>query len=114
MKRFFAAAWVGALLLGASFDAKAAIVWDESLDGDLSTLPGAPTSLGSLAAGESEFLGTTVNDLVSVDRDYLTFTIAAGHSLTNIMLNDYQAPGDDVGFIGLYAGSTASTPPGAW
>ena len=83
------------------------------MNGDLADNPAAPTSLGTLALGESEFVGTTVRNAAGVvDRDYLTFTVGAGALLTAILLNDYQAPGDNLGFIGLYAGSSASTPPG--
>ena len=105
--------WTLVAALYAPIPAHAVVIFDESIDGDLSTNPAAPTSLGTLALGESEFLGTTVTDAGGVDRDYLTFTIGAGRSLTAIMLNDYQAPGDNLGCIGLYAGSTASTPAGA-
>ncbi len=93
--------------------ASAAIVHDELVDGDLSDNPAVPTSLGTLALGESEFVGTTVRNAAGVvDRDYLTFTVGAGALLTAILLKDYQAPNDNRGFIGLYTGSSASTPPG--
>ena len=106
--------WAVAALLNASLAAGAAVVHDEGVNGDFSDNPAAPTSLGTLAVGESEVIGDTVRDLTGVfDRDYLTFTIGTGKLLTAIMLNDYQAAGDNLGFIGLYAGSSASTPAGA-
>ena len=110
----FAPVLILALFLYTPLSAQAAVVHDEGVDGDLSNLPGAPTALGTLALGESEFLGETLQDISGiVDRDYLTFTIGAGDLLTEIRLNDYQAPNDNLGFIGLYAGNTASTPFGA-
>ncbi len=104
---------MGVLLLTGSLAANAAIVHDEGVNGDLSDNPAAPTALGILVLGESQVIGTTVRDASGVvDRDYLTFTVGAGDLLTAILLNDYQAPNDNLGFIGLYAGSSASTPPG--
>ncbi len=111
----FAAIGLGTLLavLLAPLAAGAVVLHDEGVNGDLSDQPAAPTALGTLPLGEGEILGETVRDASGlVDRDYLTFTVGAGAALTAILLNEYRAAGDNLAFVGLYEGSTASTPPG--
>ena len=91
----------------------AATVWDESVHGDLSTDPGAPTGV-ALGLGSNLVIGSvqTPNDT----RDYLTFTIPVGKALQSLLLNQYEdldvgGPGDR-GFHGIVVGGTSFVPDG--
>lgn len=84
--------------------------YDESLDGDLSGNPNAPTPL-VLTNGSNVISGTMVAP--SDVRDYLTFTVPAGSSLTAINLNTYEdsvGGGGNTGFHALYADSVGFNP----
>jgi len=85
--------------------AHAAVVWDETLAGDLSNLGSSPTFV-ALASGANQILGTTGAPLGIVDADYFTVVVPAGHSLTSLTLLPGTMPVDDiVGFLGLQAGT---------
>ena len=67
--------------------AQAATVWNEGSNGDISSSEAAPTSI-VFALGNNVILGSVNggND----NRDYITFTIGAGQSLTGIELLAYD------------------------
>ncbi|HXV13293.1 MAG TPA: hypothetical protein VEC56_03720 [Candidatus Krumholzibacteria bacterium] len=83
---------------------------DESINGDLSTDPGAPTLL-ALSVGGNTVIGTTGNPAGVVDRDYITFNIPAGHMLVGLTLHAL-AP-DNIAFASFNAGTTSFVPSGA-
>ncbi len=71
------------------------IVYDESIDGDLSNFENAPTNL-DFGGGVSQLRGTiggSFNPNVGDGYDSLTFSIAANQTLYTILLNDYQVAG---------------------
>src|SRR5262245_15406434 len=72
-------------VLAACQSAHAAMLWDEGVNGDLSNSGLAPTLL-TLSPGSNEIVGTTGDGGQGVDRDYFTFTLAPGQSLTSIRL----------------------------
>ena len=78
--------------------------WNEATDGDLSGDRLAPSAL-ALTAGDNTVTGTTIVD----DLDYLTVTVPAGFTLTEINLLSYVSI-DDLAFIGMQAGSTFTQP----
>ena len=88
--------------------ANAATVWDESVNGDLSSSEAAPTSI-ALAVG-SNVLSGTVNGL-PLDRDYITFTIPAGFVLSAMNLATFSP--DNLAFSSFNTGSTSYIPSGA-
>jgi len=91
--------------------AGAAVIWDESVNGDLSTNSAAPTPV-AFALGGNTIIGTVSNSAaVGGDRDYITFTIGASQMLTGINLLAY-AP-DNLSFLGLNAGNTSFVPSAA-
>lgn len=74
------------LLLGASASASASVVWVESVDGDLSSDPAAPTGI-TFSAGINSIFGTV--QAPGDVRDYITFTLADDQILTGIFLRKY-------------------------
>jgi hypothetical protein len=98
-------------LLGAGA-AQAAVAWDEAVNGDLSGDPFAPNVAG-LGAGSNGLFGTTGRAGVGglVDRDYLSFTVPAGHVLAalNVLPGTTTVGGGS--FIGLAAGGVVTTDP---
>ncbi len=90
----------------------AGVVYDESINGDLSTNFSSPTSV-AIQAGSNQILGTTGRVASVIDRDYFTITIPAGHSLVSIGVLD-NTTGDNTGalvsFISVQSGATATDP----
>ncbi len=95
------------LLVALAVPASAAIIHDEAVNGDLGTLPGGPTSL-AFAVGGNNVIGSTGNPTGTPDRDYITFTIAPGHSLVGLTLLAL-AP-DNLAFASFNAGTTSFVP----
>ena len=102
-----------ALLYGAA--AHASTIYNEPVSGDLSNNGLAPTLL-TVSPGLNDVFGTTGRGASGVDRDYFTFTVAPGQSLSAItVLPGTQPLGTlAVSFIGVQAGpqvtvSTAAT-----
>ena len=89
--------------------------YDESVDGDLSTDPNAPTAL-SFNLGSNTVIGSVATPADT--RDFITFTIPEGQELTGILLQDYDdldtAPASDGnrGFNAINAGTTGFIPGG--
>ena len=114
MVRILVAISLVLLLSLVSLSAGAATVHDESVDGDLSSDPFAPTAL-SIGVGSNLVLGTM--QASGDTRDYFTFSIGADQALSSIFLRDYtdvasSSPGD-TGFAGIIAGTTSFIPNGA-
>lgn len=100
-----------ALLVAVPFAASAMEVWDESIDGDLSSDPNAPTPL-FLSLGSNLVHGSVVapGDV----RDYVTFTIPSGQALAGLDLLLYEdvvsgGPGN-TGYHAINAGATSLVP----
>lgn len=81
--------------------AHAATAYDEAVNGDLSNDNLSPTSI-SLGVGENLILGSTVHE-PSLDRDFFTIAIGAGHALNAVVLSSYTNT-DDLSFIGYKVG----------
>lgn len=86
-------------------------VWDEFLDGDLSTDPGAPTPLVFGLGGN-----TVIGSVHSPDdtRDYITFEVPDGMGLVALLQHQWEdldtgRPGN-TGFHAINAGSTSFIP----
>jgi hypothetical protein len=96
------------LLVGLALPAEAAVVHDEAVSGDLSSNPDAPTPL-ALLAGANTIIGSVSGS--PIDRDFITFTIAPGQTLSGLNLVSF-AP-DNLAFLSFNAGSTSFVPSGA-
>ena len=84
-----------------AFNAHAATVYDEAVNGDLSNDNLSPTSIG-LGVGQNLIVGSTVHQ-PSLDRDFFTVTVGSGQTLNAVMLSSYTTT-DDLSFIGYKAG----------
>ena len=91
----------------AAASAGALTIYDESVSGDLSGDPAAPTAL-AFDVGSNRVIGSVTTPADT--RDYLTFTIEAGQSLTGILLDAY-APFDTT-FQAINSGATSFIPSG--
>jgi hypothetical protein len=93
-------------LIALAVPAGAAVVHDESADGDLSTNNAAPTALAFVAGGNT-IIGTTGN-FGGIDRDYITFTIAPGQLLIALNMPVYTP--ENLGFAAFNAGTASHVP----
>lgn len=92
--------------------AAAATVWDESVNGDLSTNNATPTAV-AFAPGSNVVHGRVTNSAPADNRDYLTFTVPANHGLYKLLLLRWDAPdGSDgnTGFNAINSGATSFVP----
>ena len=83
---------------------------DESVDGDISTDPNAPTPL-ILSVGGNKITGTTGNIGGIIDRDYVTFNIPPGFALTGLNLLAFSP--NNLAFASFNTGTTSFVPSGA-
>ena len=102
---------------GGPVDPPAGPVEDDAFDGavigDLSDDAAAPTSLGTLALGESELRATQQgpNEEGGRDYDYVTFTVAPGQQLDALTLSGFETEGTNAGFLALVEGAAMDAPP---
>ena len=91
--------------------AHADLVWDESADGDLSSVATSPTAI-SVASGSNVVSGRV--QASGDTRDYFTFNIPSGLQLTGIFLLDYtdvvSGGNGDRGFIHIDDGTSSVVP----
>jgi hypothetical protein len=95
-----------ALLAVLASPVSAGVIWDESINGNLSTNPAAPTPI-VFAPGGNTIIGTVAN-INAQTRDYITFTIPDGQTLTSLNLLAFSP--DNIGFSAFNAGSTSVVP----
>ena len=84
----------------------AAVVWDEAIDGSLSTDRQTPTDFGSLSVGSNDAIGTTVSGISK----FFTFNIGANEELSALIVEDWDSA-DDLGFLGIVTGDTFTVDP---
>jgi hypothetical protein len=83
---------------------QAQVLWDETINGNLSNDRLNPTNL-SFNAGNNHIIGS----MDSTDKQYVHFTLAPGMALTNIFVVSYVSL-DDAAFIGVQEGTTFTEP----
>ncbi len=89
--------------------AHAGVLWNETIQGDLSNNWLNPTD-ATLSLGDNSVLGSTGDSGTGdFDRDYLTITIPQGMLLTELILVDYFST-DQSSFIGVNPGETTIDP----
>jgi len=96
------------LLAAMAVPASAAVIWNEGINGDLSSSEAAPTGI-SFGVGTNQILGTVSGS--PLDRDYITFTIAPGQTLSHLNLIAFSP--DNLAFSAFNSGSTSFIPSGA-
>jgi hypothetical protein len=84
----------------AAASARGTVVWDESVNGSLSSSGSSPTAF-TLAPGVSSVIGTVGG---SASQDWINITVPAGDELSELVLGSYQST-DAQGFFGVQAGS---------
>lgn len=89
----------------AATGARASIIHDEGVDGDLSGDRFIPTAY-TLAFGTNSVIATSV----SGDREYVTLSVPAGMQLDSVVLFSYVGV-DLTAFIAVQAGTTFTEPP---
>jgi predicted carbohydrate-binding protein with CBM5 and CBM33 domain len=78
-----------------------AFPYDESVTGDLSSIFNAPTSLGALSSGNNLVTGATDSGGGSRDRDYFSFVVPVGSTVTAIFLSNYTTNGTGNSYFAL-------------
>ena len=86
--------------------ASATVIWDEAVDGSLSTDRFVPTAMGTLGIGSNDVIGTTVSGISK----FFTITIGAGEQLSALIVEDWQSA-DDIGFLGVVTGTPFTVDP---
>lgn len=88
--------------------AQGGILWDEGVSGDASGNPASPTNVGTLIVGANTFRGTVNNTGGADQRDYITFVVPAGHTISAFVLNSL-AP-DNIVWTHFDDGNTSVVP----
>ena len=89
----------GLFVAALSCSASADVVWDEDIDGSLSTDRFNTTNFGTLSAGSNNMIADTQSGISK----FFTFTIAEGNELSAMILDDWISE-DDLGFLGMVQG----------
>ncbi len=90
--------------------ASADMIYDESINGDLSGSGLTPTAL-LFGAGSNQVLGSTGDPGTGIDRDYFTFFIPDGMVLTGITLLSNTFVSGSSSFLGLQRGPQVTVTP---
>ena len=86
--------------------AMADIVWDEDVDGSLSTDRFNTTDFGTLSLGSNNMIADTQSGISK----FFTFTIAEGEELSAMILDEWISE-DDLGFLGVMTGDFFAVDP---
>ena len=85
-------------------NAQGAVVYDESVAGDLSDSGLSPTVL-HLGLGSNLISGTTGFGAPAIDRDYFSIIVPSGAELSSLTVLPGTSEGGDVSFIGVQVGA---------
>ena len=96
----------GLLVAALSCSASADVVWDEDIDGSLSTDRFNTTNFGTLSVGSNNMIADTQSGISK----FFTFTIAEGNELSAMILDDWISQ-DDLGFLGMVQGDFFNVDP---
>lgn len=101
----FSRAALTALLLASVGLASAQVIWNESVNGDLSGDRFNPNNF-NLGLGNNEIIGS----MGGADKEYVHFHLSSGMQLSQVRLVSYVS-NDDFAFIGVQAGNTLTEDP---
>lgn len=93
-----------ALSCGVFSSAQGAVVYDESVAGDLSNSGSSPTVV-HVRLGSNFISGSTGFGAAGIDRDYFSVTVPSGVALSSLTVLPGTSVGGDVSFIGVQVGS---------
>jgi len=91
-------------LLSFVSQARATVIWNEAINGNLSASGSSPTAF-TLSAGTNSIIGTVTGG--TKPDDWVEFTIPSGLQLSQDILDSYTST-DQQGFTGVIAGSSYS------
>ena len=92
-------AFAGAASCAMASVSMAGVIWDEAIDGSLSTDRFNTTNMGTLSVGSNNVIGTTVSGISK----FFTITIADGDLWTGLIVESWESA-DDLGFLGVVDG----------
>ena len=93
-------AMVGLVPIFMASAAMSDVIWDEDIDGSLSTDRFNTTDFGTLSVGSNNMICDTQSGISK----FFTFTIAEGNTLGAAILDNWISE-DDLGFLGIVEGS---------
>ena len=96
------------LFLWTAVAASASVIWDEAIDGSLSTDRLATTDMGTLGIGSNDIIAT----LASGIGKFYSITIASGSELSALIVEDID-PGEGQSFIAVVSGAQFTVDPAA-
>ena len=97
---------VGTAVLVTAGTCVADVVWDEDIDGSLSTDRFNTTNFGTLSVGSNNMICDTQSGISK----FFTFTFAEGEELSAIILDQWISE-DDLGFLGIVTGDFFNVDP---
>jgi hypothetical protein len=102
--------WIAALLSAVSIagTADAQSLWNEAINGDASSNPLAPSNAGVLTLGDNIFAGAASNAAGGDPRDYITFVVPAGMSITQLIVQSIEP--DNIAWTHFDDGATSVIP----
>jgi hypothetical protein len=90
--------------------ALSAIIYNESVNGELSGTIGSPTVIGTLDLGVNNVIGSTVSS-PNLDQDFWRITIAPGQRLSSVILRSYTTTDTaGGGFLAVFTGNLTAIP----
>src|SRR5690349_19615646 len=92
--------------------ATAATIYIESVNGDFSNNRATPTSV-SFILGQNDIFGETGNTAGVSDRDYFTFVVPQGYTLSALTLLNSEITAGGAQFFGLQQGAQVTVDPAA-
>ena len=95
--------------LAVATPARAGIVYDEALSGDLSGNGLGPTSI-SVGVGSNEIYGSTGSDLSGTDRDYFVISVPTGHEIVALVEKQGTTTAGGFSFLAVQAGPQVTVP----
>ena len=98
-------ALVSVVVCTCALNSNAAVIWDETTNGDLSGNRLVPTAL-RLSLGHNDVFGSVQGS----ELDYFTITLPPQTQLQQLVLQSYASTGQRA-FIGIQQGSTFTEPP---
>ena len=90
-------------LLAVVCQAKAAVLWDESVSGDLTNNQAAPNAF-TLSTGTNAVIGSLRTSASTDNQDWIALTVPAGLQLSALVLKAYTST-DAQGFTGVQSGT---------
>jgi hypothetical protein len=97
MSRFQIIVLAGFIAAAFAHSAAAVTIWDESVNGDLSGDPAAPTVL-AIGLGTNSITGTA-----DADQDFFTIIVPDGANFTQLLLTSFEST-DDLAFLAIQSG----------